>query len=144
MQQETNKAENTDELDAAKSTLPTLPKRNNSPFAKLASLDMKSVAAPPSLAEQAKVDPQAPAGGDEHAAEGQGTAPAPAAPKAAPAKTVRAAKAAKPEVSGETMVLQTSVPLELALAFKLHCGRLRSSVREELAKMVQAAVDKAK
>lgn len=153
METDATKSVTTEEPDAAKSKLPTLPKRG-SPFAKLANLNPSSFASPPSLVEQAKADPQTPA--PESAERGEGTSDAPISPPMSaptpqvdvkpttvPARQTRASKAAKPDLSGETMVLQTSVPLELALQFKMICARSRSSVREELGKMVQAFVNKA-
>ncbi|MGX5832074.1 hypothetical protein [Mesorhizobium sp. 43Arga] len=151
MDSKKNKAAAIAEPETAKSRLPTLPKRAG-PFSKLASLDPQSFANPPSLVEQAKVDPQAtapesaPSGDKAVVPEDHAAPPAPveaaAAPARAPTRAARPPKPMKAERTGETMVLQTSVPFEVALAFKALCARSRSSVREELAKMVQEAVDR--
>ncbi|AVA23819.1 hypothetical protein [Rhizobium sp. NXC24] len=153
MPDERNKGAAAKQPEATKSKLPTLPKRS-SPFSKLADLDPLSFASPPSLAEQAKVDPQTAA--SESAPDGEKVdvsedlaSPAPIRAEAVPAvraaaRATRPGKPAMTETPGEVMVLQTSVPFEIALAFKALCARSRSSVREELAKLVQAAVDRAR
>lgn len=155
MDNETNKVVVADEPESARSKLPALPKKGNSPFSKLASLDPKAFATPPNLAEQAKADPQT-AAPETQAEEGRAVEPpkpdtasvqpeaskAAVTPARAPSRPAKPAKSVKPKITGEMMVLQTSVPLELAIAFKTICARSRSSVREELEKMVQARVDK--
>ena len=153
MPAESNKVPAAKEPEATKSKLPTLPKRS-SPFSKLADLDPLSFASPPSLVEQAKVDPQTAT--SESAPDGEKVdvskdlaSPAPIKAEAVPAvraaaRATRPTKSVVTETTGEVMVLQTSVTFELALAFKALCARSRSSVREELAKLVQAAVDRAR
>ena len=44
------------------------------------------------------------------------------------------------DITANTTVLQTTVPIEKAQAFKMHCIRNRTTVREELRRLVDQVV----
>lgn len=126
-------ADDADPKASGSKGLPTLPKkRQPGPFDKLASL-AEMAEPPPDLREQAERDPAAP----KDAIRAQPTEPR------GPADTVaigtggkRRGRPAKP-VEGEQIFLQTTLPLPTFQAFKMHCIDRRTTVREELRRLVE-------
>ena len=113
--------------------LPTLPKKRPGPFDKLASL-AETPEPPADLREQADRDP---------AMSRDATVVEPPRARNQTGGEVPVAKASKRRgrpsiaVEGEQIFLQTTLPLPMFQAFKMHCIERRTTVREELRRLVE-------
>lgn len=129
-------------VSAAGSRLPSLPKKRSSgPFQRLE--ELTEIGDPPQdLRLQAQRDPRSlDAGGmiiDPAKNASSDTAPPTdvAHHPERPMAPISSAPVEKPE----HMVLQTTVPIDKAQAFKMHCIRNRTTVREELRRLVDQVV----
>ncbi len=136
----------TEESDKTGSTagsrLPLLPKKKSSgPFHRLE--ELAAVGDPPQdLRLQAQRDPRSIDIGEPSIAPsgnaGADTPPPTEAPRRPEQESASTSTTAveKPE----HMVLQTTVPIDKAQAFKMHCIRNRTTVREELRRLVDRVV----
>ena len=137
MAEETDKA-----MSAAGSRLPSLPKKRNSgPFQRLE--ELTEVGDPPQdLRLQAQRDPRSldTGGMTIDPAKNASADIAPPTDAAHLPEQPTAPTSSAPVEKPEHMVLQTTVPIEKAQAFKMHCIRNRTTVREELRRLVDQVV----
>lgn len=135
-----------EEVDKAVSTagsrLPSLPKKRSSgPFQRLE--ELTEISDPPQdLRLQAQRDPRSlDAGGITiDPAENVSADTTPSSDAAHPPERQTAPPSSDPVQKPEHMVLQTTVPIDKAQAFKMHCIRNRTTVREELRRLVDQVI----
>lgn len=135
-------AEETDNVvPAAGNRLPSLPKKRASgPFQRLEELT-ENGDPPQDLRLQAQRDPRSLEAGVMSIDPAKNTTIDTVPPPGAGGHRERPADpAAELPQKGEHMVLQTTVPLDKAQAFKMHCIRSRTTVREELRRLVDQVV----
>lgn len=129
-------------LSAAGSRLPSLPKKRGSgPFQRLE--ELTEIGDPPQdLRLQAQRDPRSlDAGGmTNDPARNASTDTTPPADAVQQPERQTAPTSSDPVHKPEHMVLQTTVPIDKAQAFKMHCIRNRTTVREELRRLVDQVV----
>ncbi len=136
-------AEETDNTAPASSNrLPSLPKkRSQGPFHRLE--ELTEIGDPPQdLRLQAQRDPPKLDAGE--AAANPAINPKPssaAAPRVIRDPEQQPAPGAEPDQKPEQMVLQTTMQIDKAQAFKMHCIRNRTTVREELRRLVDQLLD---
>ena len=129
-------------VSATGSRLPSLPKKRSSgPFQRLE--ELTEIGDPPQdLRLQAQRDPRSlDVGGMTNDPVKNANSDTPPTSDAAhyperPTAPISSAPVEKPE----HMVLQTTVPIDKAQAFKMHCIRNRTTVREELRRLVDQVV----
>ncbi|CAH1696609.1 conserved hypothetical protein [Hyphomicrobiales bacterium] len=135
-------AEETDNVvPAAGNRLPSLPKKRASgPFQRLEELT-EIVDPPQDLRLQAQRDPRSLEAGGMSIDPAKNTNIETVPPTDADRhRELSADPAAELPQKVEHMVLQTTVPLDKAQAFKMHCIRNRTTVREELRRLVDQVV----
>lgn len=134
-------ADNT--VPAGGNRLPSLPKKRASgPFERLQ--ELTEISDPPQdLRLQAQRDPHS-RHASEMSVEPAGTSSIDTAPPTDTGRRERPAVSAPGTLQKiEHMVLQTTVAIDKAQAFKMHCIRNRTTVREELRRLVDAVVSSA-
>ena len=129
-------------VSAAGSRLPSLPKtRSSGPFQRLE--ELTEIGDPPQdLRLQAQRDPRSlDAGGmtNDPAKNASSDTTPPTDADHHPERQT-APTSSDPVHKPEHMVLQTTVPIDKAQAFKMHCIRNRTTVREELRRLVDQVV----
>lgn len=126
---------------AAGNRLPSLPKkRTPGPFYRLEELS-EFVDPPQDLRLQAQRDPgSAGIGAMSNDPVTTESARAPSERASHQRKESADPSSANPIQKPEHMVLQTTVPIDKAQAFKMHCIRNRTTVREELRRLVDQVV----
>ena len=130
-----------DTVPAAVNRLPSLPKKRASgPFERLR--ELTEIGDPPQdLRLQARRDPRTRDGGEmpvDPPKNSTSDRPPPTDP--ARRREQPAASASESHQKAEHMVLQTTVAIDKAQAFKMHCIRNRTTVREELRRLVDQVV----
>lgn len=110
--------------------LPSLPKKRSGPFDRLAGL-AESVEPPADLREQAERD-----------AATREVAPSPVTSK--PPAIATGKRRGRPAIptDEEQIFLQTTLPLSMFQAFKMHCIEHRTTVREELRRLVAEMLER--
>lgn len=134
--------ENGKAVSTAGSRLPLLPKkRSSNPFHRLE--ELATVGDPPQdLRLQAQRDPRSTDIGEPPVAPSAAAGADAPLPMEAPRRPEQEAASSSKTVveKPEHMVLQTTVPIDKAQAFKMHCIRNRTTVREELRRLVDQVV----